>query len=40
VALSVTLQDSNKTLEDAEVTELMAQFIQTLKDEFNATLRD
>lgn len=40
LALSVTLQDSNKTLEDAEVTELMAQFVQTLKDEFNATLRD
>jgi phenylalanyl-tRNA synthetase beta chain len=40
LALSVTLQDSDKTLEEAEVTELMTKFIETLKSEFNATLRD
>jgi len=40
LALSVTLQDSDKTLEEADVTELMTKFIETLKSEFNATLRD
>ena len=40
LALSVTLQDADKTLEEADVTEIMTQFVETLKSEFNATLRD
>ena len=40
LALSITLQDTNKTLEEAEVNELMDRFVSKLKDEFNATLRD
>ncbi|HAD49201.1 MAG TPA: phenylalanine--tRNA ligase subunit beta, partial [Idiomarina sp.] len=40
LALSITLQDADKTLEEAEVNELIEQFVTTLKDEFNATLRD
>lgn len=40
LALSVTLQDTEKTLEESEVTDIMTQFIDTLKREFNATLRD
>ncbi|MCH2455811.1 MAG: phenylalanine--tRNA ligase subunit beta, partial [Idiomarina sp.] len=40
LALSVTLQDADKTLEEADVTEIMTQFVEILKSEFNATLRD
>jgi len=40
LALTLTLQDTDKTLEEAEVNALIEQFVEKLKTEFNATLRD
>ncbi|MGM0526513.1 MAG: phenylalanine--tRNA ligase subunit beta [Pseudomonadota bacterium] len=40
LALTLTLQDTDKTLEEAEVNALIEQFVDKLKTEFNATLRD
>lgn len=40
LALSITLQDTDKTLEETEVNDIIEQFVTKLKDEFNATLRD
>ncbi|MGM0481659.1 MAG: phenylalanine--tRNA ligase subunit beta [Pseudomonadota bacterium] len=40
LALTLTLQDQTKTLEEAEVNALVEQFVEKLKTEFNAILRD
>ncbi|MDH4273689.1 MAG: hypothetical protein OEW08_01485 [Gammaproteobacteria bacterium] len=40
VALALTLQDIEKTLTDAEVEAVVQRVVQTLKVNFNATLRE
>jgi len=40
LALSLTLQDTEKTLEDAEINEVVATIVKLLQDEFGATLRE
>lgn len=40
LALSLTLQDTEKTLEDAEVDASIATVVKLLQDEFGATLRE
>ncbi|MBN8512520.1 MAG: phenylalanine--tRNA ligase subunit beta [Rickettsiales bacterium] len=39
IALSVTIQDSSKTLEETEISELSAKIINGAKEKFGATLR-
>ena len=40
LALSVTLQDNEKTLEETEINGIMEKLVSTLQSEFDATLRD
>ncbi|TRW49851.1 phenylalanine--tRNA ligase subunit beta [Aliidiomarina halalkaliphila] len=40
LAIALTLQAADRTLEDSEVNALMETVVQILKDEFNAVLRD
>lgn len=40
LALSVTLQDNEKTLEETEINGIMKKLVSTLQSEFDATLRD
>lgn len=40
LALSVTLQDNERTLEEQDINNIMATLINTLQAEFDATLRD
>lgn len=40
LAIALTLQAADRTLEDQEVTSLIATVVETLQNEFNAVLRD
>jgi len=40
LAIALTLQDKTRTLEDKDIQAVVSQVVQTLGDEFNATLRD
>jgi phenylalanyl-tRNA synthetase beta chain len=40
LAIALVLQDTNKTLEDKEITDVINRVVETLKTELNATLRD
>ena len=40
LAIALTLQAADRTLEDQEVTNLIATVVETLQNEFNAVLRD
>ena len=40
LAIALTLQDTARTLEDAEIAALVDRVVDALKTEFNATLRD
>lgn len=40
LAISMTIQDSNRTMEEAEITDIINQVVLALKTQFNALLRD
>lgn len=40
LAISLVLQDTQRTLEDKEITDTMARVVEGLRSEFNASLRD
>lgn len=40
LAIALVLQDTNKTLEDKEITNVINRVVETLKTELNASLRD
>jgi phenylalanyl-tRNA synthetase beta chain len=40
LAISMILQDNNKTLEDSEINALVDKVVDTLKNKFGAALRD
>ena len=40
LAIALVLQDTNKTLEDKEITDVINRVVETLKTELNASLRD
>jgi len=40
LAIALVLQDTNKTLEDKEITDVINRVVDTLKTELNASLRD
>jgi len=40
LAIALTLQDKARTLEDKDIQQVIASVVQTLGEEFNATLRD
>ena len=40
LAIALVLQDTNKTLEEKDITDVVNRVVETLKTEFNASLRD
>lgn len=40
LAIAMTLQDNNKTLEEKDITDVVDRVVDTLKTELNASLRD
>jgi phenylalanyl-tRNA synthetase beta chain len=40
LAIALTLQDKARTLEDKDIQQVISSVVQTLGEEFNATLRD
>lgn len=40
LAIALTLQDNEKTLEEKDITEVVSRVVDTLKNELNASLRD
>ena len=40
LAVALVLQDTNKTLEEKDITDVINRVVETLKTEFNASLRD
>ena len=40
LAIALTLQDNDKTLEEKDITDVVDRVVDTLKTELNASLRD
>ena len=40
LAIALVLQDTNKTLEEKDITDVIDRVVETLKTELNASLRD